>query len=116
MSIQTFSIICHGVYPLIVLTFTMCVHLNGRQLTHTCTLSAVFVTPQVGAMKWRKSVGLNGKQGSCLGTLRHVSLTRCADIKFEEIDEELWRSGMAQNHGLDRDGNNISMFILCSTP
>lgn len=47
----------------------------------------------VGAMKWRKSIGLN-------------------DIKFEEIDEELWRSGMAQNHGLDRDGNNITILNI----
>ena len=29
------------------------------------------------------------------------------DIKFEEIDEALWRSGMAMNHGFDKNGHNV---------
>ena len=30
-----------------------------------------------------------------------------ADIKYEDIDESLWKSGMALNHGEDREGNPV---------
>lgn len=29
------------------------------------------------------------------------------DIKYEDIDENLWKSGMAWNQGFDVDGNNV---------
>ena len=31
----------------------------------------------------------------------------CADIKISEIDESLWKMGMAYNHGYDKQGNHI---------
>lgn len=31
----------------------------------------------------------------------------CADIKISEIDESLWKMGMAYNHGQDKQGNHI---------
>ena len=30
-----------------------------------------------------------------------------SDIKLEDIDDSLWRSGVAMNHGLDRNDHNI---------
>ena len=32
-----------------------------------------------------------------------------ADIQFEDIEDYMWRSGMAYNHGIDKKGNNIGM-------
>lgn len=29
------------------------------------------------------------------------------DLKFEDIDESLWKSGMAINHGFDAKGQNV---------
>ena len=29
------------------------------------------------------------------------------DIKFEDIDQSLWKSGMAMNHGFDVTGQNV---------
>ena len=34
------------------------------------------------------------------------------DIKYEDIDENLWKSGMAMNHGEDREGNPIGKLSL----
>ena len=31
----------------------------------------------------------------------------CSDIKLSEIDESLWKMGMAYNHGQDKQGNHI---------
>ncbi len=30
-----------------------------------------------------------------------------ADILWTDIDESLWKSGMAWNRGYDKDGNNV---------
>ena len=34
------------------------------------------------------------------------------DIKYDDIDENLWKSGMAMNHGEDREGNPVGRFSL----
>ena len=33
----------------------------------------------------------------------------CADIHYEEIDESLWKMGLAYNRGVDRNDNHIGM-------
>ena len=33
------------------------------------------------------------------------------DIKYEDIDESMWKSGMALNHGFDREGNPVGMWM-----
>ena len=36
-----------------------------------------------------------------------VCVCVCSDIQFEDIEDYLWRSGMAYNHGIDKQGHNI---------
>jgi hypothetical protein len=40
----------------------------------------------------------------------HPSLS--SDIKFEDIDESLWKSGMAATHGFDSTGQNVVMLNI----
>ena len=40
-------------------------------------------------------------------TCASYSLCVCKDIKISEIDESLWKMGMAYNHGYDKQGNHI---------
>ena len=42
-----------------------------------------------------------------LNTNLWLLLSVCADIKISEIDESLWKMGMAYNHGYDKQGNHI---------
>ena len=65
-------------------------------------------------------------KGTCLNTIVCVSLKglenvccfECgshfsnADIRFEDIDDNLWRMGMAYNHGRDKKGNYIGKTSL----
>ena len=36
-----------------------------------------------------------------------LSVCVYTDIKISEIDESLWKMGMAYNHGYDKQGNHI---------
>ena len=41
--------------------------------------------------------------------LEHLWPKYClhTDIHYEDIEENFWRSGMAYNHGMDKNGNHI---------
>ena len=93
------------------------------RLTKSNFLSSLFsvcLSPlslsKVESLKWRHSFGVNGKPLHLLSSHTHHTYSCanvCADIQFEDIEDYLWRSGMAFNHGIDKQGHHIGQQKLC---
>lgn len=41
-----------------------------------------------------------------------IFLRHCPDVRYEHIDENLWKSELAYDHGEDRQGNDIGEHLL----
>ena len=41
--------------------------------------------------------------------MTRVCAVTSADIRYEDIDESMWKMGMAYNRGVDKNGNHICM-------